>query len=214
MLGRRGERGCHIPITEYAKKHYRKRYRASLAPSDKNFRLAAKVYLYGIRNNVGPTVASYQISIIERGPIYTRLANFVRETGLWDVEKRRWAVIPCQVTATFVYHSARKGPERARVTATIPAPLGALIDMEFLGAMFLEDAMIALNFPIELIEEIRTGIEIADASIGEEEYTIEKDRIRFNVDLEFEVKRKRHQYTVEFEERKRKWLEWFEYSEE
>lgn len=209
VLARRG--GCFKDIIEYARENYRKRYRASLAFTLENIRIAIEVYKYGITNNVGVTVASRAISMARGGrPVYTRLANFIRELGLWDVETGSWVYIPCQLTTSFRYF-AKRGEQAVRITATFPTPLGHdIADVETLGELLIIESMAALGYPAEFIDEVRMGLEmVEEEAIGEELYEFKNNEIEFTVDLEHQIRNRRYQYRVLLTERREEWLKWF-----
>jgi len=211
---------CYTDILEYMRRNYRRIYAASLAFTADNVRFAVEAYVYGVTNGVGPTAASLYVQRKYGRPVYTRLANFLRETRLWLVDRGRWAYAPCQVTASYKYFSSRKGEERARITATIPIPLGFdLRNAEDLATLLLFYAMDAVGFNAFFIDamavadnldSIRTGAELADFEIEYADISI-NDMVEFPVDLEVDPGRgKWYFYSVRFEESRRRWLEWFE----
>lgn len=212
---------CRVNIKEYIKQNYRRIYRASLALTDVNIAFAIEAYRIGVENNVGPTTASRMVQQRYGRPVYTRLANFLRETRLWLVREGRWAYIVCQLTASYKYQSKKKGLIRARITVSLPIPLSAdLVDQSSLARYLLDATMAFVGFPWELITEleeedvtsIRTGLQITDITIEQLGIFI-NDTVVFPADLEVEYRNRVYTYREILEERKEVWREWWEFSE-
>jgi len=106
-------------LYEFIKKYYVKRYLATYYPTAEWIKKAVDVYLYGVLNNVGITVASYYVSLIHRFS-YTRMANFIRELGLWVVYVEDWILPICQKTLLTSYVS--ESTEEWNLTLNIPHP--------------------------------------------------------------------------------------------
>jgi hypothetical protein len=114
-----GECGTHDQYLSYVQKSYVKRYRGSYVFSDRWINIAKEAYLYGIKNMVGIDIACRAICQKYRCS-YKRLANFIRELGLW--REKQWILPICQITIEPEYTAEGSIKEKWEVILDMPHP--------------------------------------------------------------------------------------------
>jgi len=114
-----GECGTHDQYLSYTRKNYTKRYKGSYVYSDKWLSIAKEAYLYGIKNMVGIDIACRAICQEYRCS-YKRLANFIREIGLW--KEKKWILPICQITIEPEYMEEGSIREKWEVILDMPHP--------------------------------------------------------------------------------------------
>jgi len=114
-----GECGTHDQYNSYVQKSYVKRYRGSYVLSEKWLSIAKEAYLYGIQHLVGIDIACRAICQKYRCS-YKRLANFMRELGLW--REKQWVLPICQITIEPEYTAEGSVKEKWEVILDVPHP--------------------------------------------------------------------------------------------
>jgi len=211
---------CFQDVYSYARANYQRRYAASLAFNRINVQYAFAAYSYGVQNGVGPTAASRYVQG-RGGPVYTRLANFLRETKLWLVDEETWATIMCHITMVWSYFSPKKGRQRARITLAYLIPIHHYFRdfYGFLAEVFFE-IMFEVGFnPVHIaefdLEDFRVGTEPLETEEIARLYFI-RERARqeigvphfghyFTADIEFEIGRRLYTYRARLLE---DWFSW------
>jgi len=147
-----GECGAHDQYISYARRSYVKRYRGSYVFSDKWLNIAKEAYLYGIKNMVGIDIACRAVCQKYRCS-YKRLANFIRELGLW--REKQWILPICQITIEPEYTEEGSVKEKWEVILDVPHPFNIVpmprdLTEEDLAViyMILEDIGLELGTPI------------------------------------------------------------------
>lgn len=187
-------------IITFLLSQYKRRYRTTLAPTEKNVKDALKVYDLAIRKGYGIIRALFAVY----GYRHRRMENFIKEIGLWKGKRIGWLFMTSIVK---VYGSYVSGRESINVELSFPwkNPLTMLdVDEDYcisllfealsetffapIGA-FLQEITCALDFPI--LEEMA---ERATYMKAKEEYQypnyvliIEKDGKIYEYDGVFEI---------------------------
>lgn len=155
--------GSREQFNAYISKTYRSIYRASLKLTKENINYALEAYLFGIVNSLGIVRATQEIYRRYGRPIPTRLANFIRELGLW---RNGWVLAICVVTATIQYRNRKGWMEEWNLTIEVPHPFVVEVDKEAVFHVVMALVGASLNV-IELsdvmaFEEHRIETESAD----------------------------------------------------
>jgi len=147
-----GECGTHDQYLSYTRKNYVKRYRGSYVYSDKWLNIAKEAYLYGVKNMVGIDIACRAVCQKYRCS-YKRLANFIRELGLW--KEKKWVLPICQITIEPEYTEEGSIKEKWEVILDMPHPFNVtpmprdLTEEDLMVIyMILEDIGLELGTPM------------------------------------------------------------------
>jgi len=126
-------------FVEYCKKHYRRRYRVTLAFDMDNLRRAWNVYRYAIYRKL-----TLYRSILELyGYRYRRMENFIKELGIWKPGKG-WVVLTAVVKVTVSYTRAKRNTSNILLEAEVVTP--------FPFEEFIVNVPYVLNLVIDCLE--------------------------------------------------------------
>jgi len=189
----RGRCGSREQLISYIKQNYKRRYAATYNLEEKWINIALEAYLYGVLNNVGITQASRVICEKYRCA-YTRLANFIRELRLWELEPiGQWILPICEKTITVKYISSKK-TEIWEITIDIPHPFSIEVKPKKCKEPIIQEIIEIigdeLEIPFAFTEEMKKGEceRVEEESTDQtkllnEIYRKETDEILIEVDL-------------------------------
>jgi len=189
----RGKCGSREQLMSYIEQNYKRRYVATYNLEEKWINIALETYHYGIFNNVGITQAS-RVICEKYKCSHTRLANFIRELKLWELEPiGQWILPICEKTITFSYITRKGIIEIWELTIDIPHPFSIEVKPkkceESTTEEMLEIIGDELGIPWALIEEMKTKCERLEeestdqTKLLNEIYRKETDEILIEVDL-------------------------------
>jgi len=158
--------GSFEQFWHYVMTHYRKRYKESYGLEDKWISLALETYKLGVFSGLGIDPSSRYICEIYKCS-YKRMANFIRELGLWV--ERDWVMPHCLVVYQSGVYIAKAVTVEFEVSVEVPHPFTVPVNTS-LDLMI--DVMVFEGFPVALIDE--AGVErIAEEPV--DRFSLSKD---------------------------------------
>jgi len=189
--------GTYEQFWHYIMTHYKKRYKESYKLEDKWISLALEVYKFGVFSGLGIDPSSRYICEIYRCS-YKRMANFIRELGLWV--ERDWVMPYClHVFQSETYFSKRMITITYELNVEIPHPFTISPKVDI---YLVEEIMALEGFPLALVYEApisRIDREPIDRYVlSNQVYDRDRHEVKINYEIVFSKGDRSYSYFGEY----------------